>query len=81
MSVKRHSVLLVAQVTQLGEGTAAVVDCDSTYVSREAGLNELVRAGVTAIICAYSPDMITMIGLLHDRGIDIGSENVSDFIR
>ena len=64
----------VAQVTQLGEGTAAVVDCDSTYVSREAGLNELVRAGVTAIICAYSPDMITMIGLLHDRGIDIGSE-------
>ena len=58
----------VAQVTQLGEGTAAVVDCDSTYVSREAGLNELV------IICAYSPDMITMIGLLHDRGIDIGSE-------
>lgn len=64
----------VAQTAQLEEDAATVVDCDSTYVSRKAGLDALMQAGVTVIICAYSPDMITMIGLLHDRGIDIGGE-------
>lgn len=51
-----------------------VVDYDSTYISREAGLNELIRASVTMIICAYLPDTITMVSLLHDRDTGIDSE-------
>lgn len=64
----------VAQMTQLGEGTAVAADCDSIRVSCETRLNRLARTGVTATICAYSSDMITMTSLLHDRGIDISSE-------
>ncbi|RSX58162.1 LacI family DNA-binding transcriptional regulator [Bifidobacterium samirii] len=49
-----------------------VVSCDSTYESRKEALASLRDAGVSAIICAYSPDAITMIGLLHDADVEIG---------
>lgn len=53
-------------------GTGVVVDCDSTVESRTSALDRLVSAGVTAIICAYSPDAIMMLGLLQERGMTIG---------
>ena len=57
----------------LPDGHSVIVECASTYASRRAALDNLLAADVTAIICAYSPDMITLIGLLYDRGIEIGS--------
>ena len=53
---------------------AVVVDCDSTYESRRGALARLRRAGASAVICAYSPDALTLIGLLHDEGVEIGRE-------
>ena len=51
-----------------------VVSCDSTYESRKEALANLRDAGASAVICAYSPDAITMIGLLHDAAVEIGRE-------
>ena len=51
-----------------------VVSCDSTYESRKAALSNLREAGVSVIVCAYSPDAITMIGLLHDADLEIGRD-------
>ena len=50
------------------------MDCGSTYESRCHTVDYLLECGVTAIICAYSPDAITIIGLLHDRGIELGTQ-------
>ncbi|MBT1163736.1 LacI family DNA-binding transcriptional regulator [Bifidobacterium felsineum] len=57
---------------RIPSGTGVVVDCNSTVESRSSALERLHNAGVTAIICAYSPDAITMLGLLQERGIAIG---------
>ena len=51
-----------------------VVSCDSTYESRKEALANLRDAGASAVICAYSPDAITMIGLLHDADAQIGRD-------
>ena len=51
-----------------------VVSCDSTYESRRTALSNLRGVGVSAVICAYSPDAITMIGLLHDAAVEIGRD-------
>lgn len=56
-----------------GDGdVVTLVDCDSSYESHQMALDRMLAEGITAIIGAYSPDMITVIGLLHDKGIDIG---------
>lgn len=54
------------------EGT--VVACDNTFRSRKNALSELLSARVSAILFAYSPDAIAMIGLMHDRGVDVGTD-------
>ncbi|MBW3083091.1 LacI family DNA-binding transcriptional regulator [Bifidobacterium phasiani] len=51
-----------------------IVACDNTFASRKQALVELLAADVTAIVFAYSPDAIALIGLLHDRSIDIGTD-------
>lgn len=51
-----------------------VVDCDATHESHRRAVNAMLVQGVTAIICAYSPDAITIAGLLQDRRIAIGRE-------
>lgn len=58
----------------LGEPRPCVCACDASYESRGRALGELTEAGVSAVIFAYSPDAITMIGLMHERGVDIGGE-------
>jgi len=58
----------------LREGEGVVADCDSTYESRCEAVDYLLKRGVTAVICAYSPDAITIIGALHDYGIEIGKQ-------
>ncbi|PLS27777.1 LacI family DNA-binding transcriptional regulator [Bifidobacterium parmae] len=59
------------------EGTGAagvVVACDADYESRREALSRLLDAHVTAIMCGYSPDAITIIGLMHDRGVELGAD-------
>ncbi len=56
------------------EDEITVVSCDSTFESRQQALIELLNAGVSAIVFAYSPDAVTMISLLHDKNIDIGTD-------
>lgn len=51
-----------------------VVSCDNTFRSRKSALSELLSAQVSAILFAYSPDAIAMIGLMHDRGVDVGTD-------
>lgn len=58
----------------LGEDGVAVVDCDNTFRSRKDALMELLSEGVSAILFAYSPDAIAIIGLLHDRNMDPGTD-------
>ena len=58
----------------LGEDGAVVVDCDNSFRSRKDALMALLAEGVTAMLCAYSPDAIALIGLLHDRGMDVGED-------
>ena len=57
-----------------GAVDSVVVSCDSTYESRRTALANLREAGVSAVICAYSPDAITLISLLHDADVEIGRE-------
>ena len=33
-----------------------------------------LAVGVTAMLCAYSPDAIALSGLLHDRGMVVGED-------
>ncbi|MCB5647893.1 substrate-binding domain-containing protein, partial [Bifidobacterium breve] len=56
------------------EGIGVVVACGATYESRTAAVESLRDAGVSAMLCAYSPDALTMIGVLHDRGASIGED-------
>ena len=58
----------------LGEDGAVVVDCDNSFRSRKDALMALLAEGATAMLCAYSPDAIALIGLLHDRGMDVGED-------
>ncbi|NEG88561.1 substrate-binding domain-containing protein [Bifidobacterium aerophilum] len=58
----------------LPAGGGVVVDCAGTYASRRRVVDELLEAEVTAIVCAYSPDTVTMLGLLAARGIRIGAD-------
>lgn len=58
----------------LGEQGVVVTDCDNTFRSRKSAFDDLLTAGVTAVLFAYSPDAIAMIGLLHDRGMDLGTD-------
>lgn len=67
-SVNEREVAFRTAAPELLHGdTGIVVDCGSTYESRCHTVDYLLECGVTAIICAYSPDAITIIGLLHDR--------------
>ena len=56
-----------------GEG-GMVVDCDATYESHRHAVDTLLAREATAVICAYSPDAITIAGLLQDRHVAIGRE-------
>ena len=58
----------------LGEEGTVVVECDNSFRSRKDALTELLSAGVSAILFAYSPDAIAVIGLLHDRNMDLGTD-------
>lgn len=51
-----------------------VVSCDNTYRSRKDALMELLSCEVTAVLFAYSPDAIAMIGLMQDRSLEIGAD-------
>lgn len=51
-----------------------VVDCQEEYDSRVAGLDVLMAHHVTAVIFGYSPDAITMIGLMQRRRLVIGAD-------
>lgn len=51
-----------------------VVDCSNSYKSHVKGLDTMLRHGITAIIFGYSPDAITMIGLMQKKGMLIGSD-------
>ncbi len=51
-----------------------VVDCEGEYDSRVAGLDVLMAHHVTAVIFGYSPDAITMIGLMQKRQLVIGAD-------
>lgn len=74
-SVNEREVAFRTAAPELLHGdTGIVVDCGSTYESRCHTVDYLLECGVTAIICAYSPDAITIIGLLHDRGIELGAQ-------
>ena len=51
-----------------------VVYCINSYKSHVKGLDTMLRHGITAIIFGYSPDAITMIGLMQKKGMLIGSD-------
>lgn len=51
-----------------------VVDCANDYESHSRGLDYLLRQGVTAIVFGYSPDAISMVGILQERNLLIGSD-------
>ncbi|NEG54216.1 substrate-binding domain-containing protein [Bifidobacterium platyrrhinorum] len=57
-----------------GIGACVVVDCDATYESSVAALARLREAGVTAIVCGYSPDAIVLIGMCRAEGMEIGRD-------
>ena len=59
---------------ELLPGGGVVMSCDSTYGSRRDALMRLYDLGVSAIVCAYSLDAITMVGLLHDMSVEIGRD-------
>lgn len=69
---ERETAFREAAADVLADGDGVVAACDSTYESRAAAVEMLLGAGVSAILCAYSPDAFTVIGLLHDRGVAIG---------
>lgn len=56
------------------DGSTVIVACDNTRDSRQQALAELLDGGVSAIVFAYSPDALAMVGLLHERNIDIGTD-------
>ena len=58
----------------LPEHAGVVVECDASYESHVSAVDVLLDAHVSAVICAYSPDALTVIGILHDRGISIGED-------
>ena len=41
----------------------------------------LLAEGATAMLCAYSPDAIALIGLLHDRGMGCAGGPVRGVVR
>ena len=71
---ERASAFHALSSKRLPDGDCPIVECDETCDSRRRALDKLLEAGVTAIICGYSPDMITMVGLLAERGIRIGED-------
>ena len=71
---ERETAFRAVASDMLIEGNGVVVACDSTYESRTAAVESLLDAGVSAMLCAYSPDALTMIGVLHDRGVSIGED-------
>lgn len=60
-------------IRELGMVEATIVSCDATYESHGAALDELIDHSVTSILFSYSPDAITVLGLIHDRGVDAQS--------
>ena len=58
----------------LADGETIVVNCDATYESRQRALDELAESGMSAVVFAYSPDAITMLGLMTDRGLEVGAD-------
>ena len=58
----------------LVDGETTVVNCDATYESRQRALDELAESGMSAVVFAYSPDAITMLGLMTDRGLEVGAD-------
>lgn len=79
VNINERAIAFSTAITQMSENkdhavTSCMVDCDSTHESHEQALDELLEFGVTALLGAYSPDMVMMIGLLQDRGISVGDD-------
>lgn len=57
-----------------GDALAVTVACDASYDSCRDACAALRAHGVTAVLCGYSPDAITLIGLLNEQGVAIGAD-------
>lgn len=57
-----------------GRGGAIICSTDENIPSLSGALDKIEDFGATALIFGYSPDAISCLGILHDRGIRVGSQ-------
>ena len=71
---ERETAFRAVAAELLGGTDAVVVACGPSYDSCRDACATLRAHGVTAVLCGYSPDAITLIGLLNEQGVTIGAD-------